>query len=369
MRPLALFAALAWWPLCAAQAQTSVSALLETARGQEKAGDYAAAEQTYREALALAPGDLETLKRLGVLEQTELKFDASIQLFQQVLARDAQYSGVNFYLGVSYFGKNDLGAAIDSFQRELKTAKPHPRCRYYLAMALRASGQPDEAIAQLNKSVEENPKDADALYELARIYKDGSLRAVERLKALDPDSFQLHALMGEMQADQEHYADAIREYQAALAKRPDAQGIHYAIGVAYWAQRQWEPAEQEFQLARKENPGDALTNLYLGDIAVQQRRFSDAVGYLQTAQAEQPALHQVHLLLAQCYKAQKEPGKAKTELLAAIAAEPDAAQPHYLLAQVYRELNDAQASAAELAEFQRLSAQEEQKNLPHKARN
>src|SRR6202035_4192688 len=73
------------------QAQTSVEALLEQARSEENAGNYDAAEHIYRQALAVAPENLETLKRLGVLEQTELKFDDSIRLFKQVLASDPVY--------------------------------------------------------------------------------------------------------------------------------------------------------------------------------------------------------------------------------------------------------------------------------------
>src|SRR5258707_1346485 len=121
---------------------------------------------------------------------------------------------------------------------------------------------------------------AERIYELARIYKNASLRSIELLKALDVDSFQLHALMGEVYADEERYPEAIEQYQAALAKRPDAQGIHYAIGIAYWAQLRLDLAEKEFRDAWKENPNDALTNLYLGDIAVRDQRFSEAFRFL-----------------------------------------------------------------------------------------
>ncbi len=251
-------------------AQSDVGAFLEQARAAEKTGDYQAAERVYLQALALAPGNLETLKRLGVLQQTELKFGESIESFKQVLAREAQYPEVNFFLGVSYFGENDFNQAIRSFELELGTLKPHPRCRYYLALALQAAGQIDESISQLNRTVAENPKDADAFYQLARIHKNASIHAIEKLKALDQDSFQLHALMGEVYADDERYAEAIKEYQAALAKRPDATGIHYAIGVAYWVQHQLDAAKKEFKDDLKENPNDALTNLYLGDIAVHE---------------------------------------------------------------------------------------------------
>jgi tetratricopeptide (TPR) repeat protein len=355
----ALMATTAW----ATQTQSNVELLLEQARSEEKTGDYAAAERFYRQALTLAPDSLETLKRLGILEQTELKFDDSIRLFHQVLASDPRYPSVNFFLGVSYFGKIDFNQSIDSLRRELETPHPHPRSHYYLGLAFQSSGRIEEAISQLNQSLAQNPKDADALYELARIYKNASLRSIELLKALDQDSFQLHALMGEVYADEERYPEAVEEYQAALAKRPDARGMHYAIGVAYWAQQRTDLAEKEFKDAWNENPNDALTNLYLGDIAVRDQRFQEALRFLVVAQQGQPNMSQVYVLRGKCFHGLKEPEKAKAEFLAAINADPAAAQPHYLLAKVYRELHDQQASAAELAQFERLSKLEKEKTL------
>lgn len=332
-----------------------VTTLLEQARAEEKTGNYSAAEALYKRTLQLAPGNIEILKRLGIVQQTELNFDDSIQNFQQVLAHDPHYPEVNFFLALSYYGKNDLAAATQSFTRELASPHPHPRCRYYFALALQAEGRVDEAIAQLNRAVAENPKDADSLYQLARIYKNASIQAMDRLKELDPDSFQVHALMGEIYGDEQRYPEAIQQYQAALAKRPDAPGLHYTMGVAYWAQNQFDPAAAQFSEALKENPQDPLTNLYLGDIAVRQRRFAEALKYLRVAEKGQPAMAQVHLLLGKCYQGQEDYADAKAEYLAAIAGDPGAAQPHYLLAQVYRKLNQPQASASELARFAELS--------------
>jgi tetratricopeptide (TPR) repeat protein len=353
----------------AKQTQDNVEALLEKARGEENAGNYDAAEKTYQEALAVAPENLELLKRLGVLVQTELKFDDSIRLFKQVLAGDPSYKGVNFFLGLSYFGKNDFAQSVDYFERELKTPKPHPRTQYYLGLALQSSGRIDEAISHLNQSLAQDPKDADALYELARLHKNASLHSIEALKALDADSFQLHALIGEVYADQERYSDAIEEYQKALAKRPDALGMQFLIGVAYWAQRQMEPAEKAFKEAYKENPNDSMTNLYLGDIAVRYQRFLEAMPYLMAAKQAQPNMPQLHVLLGQCYQAQNELKKAKLEFEAAIIADPAAAQPHYLLARVYRELHDSQASADELAQYEQLSKLEKEKTFPRAPQN
>jgi len=338
-----------------------VKALLDQARACEKAQDYAGAERSYRQALMLAPDDPEVLKRLGILQQTELKFPESVEVFRRVLSISAQYPEVNFFLGASYLGLNQFQKATESFQAELSTPNPHPRCSYYYAIALVSLGRPDDAIAQFNQSLIRNPKDADALYQLGRLHMNASLETIQRLTELDPDSFQLHALIGEVYANNKRYEDSLKEYRAALAKRPDAAGIHYALGAAYRNLKQIDEAEKEFLLALREDPNDLRVNLYLGEFAVGRGNFAGALQYLRVASAAQPGAARPHFLLGKCYHALKDLEKAKTELLAAATADPNDAQPHYLLAQIYRAQGDTKSSARELKEFQKLSLAEKEK--------
>ncbi len=338
-----------------------VKTLLEQARAYEKTENYAGAEQSYRQALTLAPDNPEVLKRLGILYQTELKFQESVQLFQRALSISAHYPEVNFFLGASYLGLNQFQKATESFQAELSTANPHPRCNYYYAIALVSLGRPEAAITQFSQSLARNPKDADALYQLGRLHMNGSLEVIQKLTDLDPDSFQLHALIGEVYANNNRYEDSLKEYRAALAKRPGAPGIHYALGVAYRNLKQIDEAEKEFLQALREDPNDLRVNLYLGEFAVGRGNYARAIDYLRVASAAQPGAARPHFLLGKCYHALKDLGKAQTELLIAAAANPNDTETHFLLAKVYREQGDTKSSAREMDQFQRLSLAEKQK--------
>ena len=338
-----------------------VKSLLDQARVYEKASDYKSAEGSYRQALALTPNDPEVYKRLGILYQTELKFQESIEAFQRALSFSAQYPEVNFFLGASYLGLNQFQKATDSFRAELSTPNPHPRCHYYNAIALVSLGRSDDAIAQFNQSLARNPKDADALYQLARLHMNAGLDVIQILTDLDPDSFQLHALMGEVYTSNRLYEASLKEYRAALGKRPDAPGLHYALGVAYRNLQQIDEAEKEFLQALREDPNDFRVNLYLAEFAVGRDNCAGAMDYLRVATAALPSASRPHFLLGKCYLALKDLEKAKAELLTALSSDPNDTQTHYFLAQVYRELGDKKASALELKEVQRLSAAEKEK--------
>lgn len=359
-----LYATLAVCQTTQSQSNPKLDDLLRQARSDEQQQDYPGAERVYAQALALAPEDPEVLKRAGVLYQTELKFNDSIDLLRRALELKPHYPEAAFFLGASYLGLNDLPRAVDAFRAELANPHPHPRCRYYLGVTLESSGQMEEAVAEFNRAVSENPKDADSLYELALIHQNASLKAIDQLRQIDPDSFQLHRLMGTIDAENERYSEAVKEYQAALAKRPDDASLHYAMGVAYWAQHEMDPAQQEFSNALRQDPDNPLIKLYLADIAVKEHRFNDARPYLRAAEAALPEMSRVHVLLGRCYEAVKDLDGAKTEFERAAQLDPSDPRPHYLLAETYRELDEPQASARELAMFQTLSKAQDERNIP-----
>lgn len=358
LRPL-IAPALLIWLAGAAQAappQTRTGDPFQQARVYERQQNYAAAESVYREVLASHPNSVEALKRLGIVEQTEFKFNDSIEIFKRVLREHPGYPQVNFFLGLSYYGLHDFNDAITSFQDELKTPAPHYATRYYLALALEVEGRADQAIAQLDQAAVQNPNNANILYELARLHMDASFRAIETLRKLDPDSFQIHALLGGLYANEGHYNAAVGEYQAALKKQPDATGIHYSLGVAYWMLKQLGPAEKEFLLALRESPDDPQTNIYLGDIALRQQQFSSARDYLKRAETSQPKTAQTHLLLGRCYVGLNDLSRAKAEFLLAAQLDPADPASHYLLAQVYQKLRQPEDRQRELATFNKLSS-------------
>lgn len=342
--------------------ESGTTKLYQQARVYEHAQNYAAAEEVYRKLLAAHPDDPRALKRLGIVEQTELKFDDSIALFRRVLHEHPEYPQVNFFLGLSYYGLHDYNGAIASFQKELKTPTAYQGTRYYFALALEAEGRDDEAIDQLNQVAAQKPNDANVLYELARLHMDASFHAIQKLRQLHPDSFQIHAFLGGLYENEGQYSAAVTEYEAALKKQPDATGIHYPLGVAYWMLRQLGLSEKEFLLALKESPRDAQVEIYLANIALLQQQFGKARDYLIQAKGRQPQDEQIHLLLGRCYLGLDEFQQAKAEFLFAVHLNPTGPRSHYFLSQAYRKLHEPADAQRELTLSNRLSSTQRAKS-------
>ncbi len=203
--------------------------LLSHAIELENSKDYAGAERVYREALLASADDPEILKRLGLVCQQQGKYDESIEIFQRILRRAPVYPGVNSLLAISYYSLNKFGETIEASRKELTGNPKDKQARYYLALALSASGQLFEAIQQLEGLQAEDPQNLAVVYQLVVDYKAAAQQTGQRLVKMAPDSEFAHAMRAEALADGERFDQAIVEFKEALRKNPDFPGIHLAM--------------------------------------------------------------------------------------------------------------------------------------------
>src|SRR5437867_9607964 len=238
----------------------SLQNLLSHAIELEKNKDYAGAERVYREALLASADDPEILKRLGLVCQQQGKYEESIELFQRILTRAPVYPGANSLLAISYYSLNKFGKTIEASRKELTGNPKDKQARYYLALALSASGQLFEAIQQLEALQAEDPQNLAVAYQLVVDYKAAAQKAGQRLAKMAPDSEFTHAMRAEALADGERFDQAIVEFKEALRKNPAFPGTHLAIGQVYGRRKDREKPQQELKLAWSEHPNQRLPN-------------------------------------------------------------------------------------------------------------
>src|ERR1017187_2767821 len=181
-------------------APQSLDEYFSQARALEGSENYAGAERVYLDAAQNYPHNPEVLKRLGIIYQTELKFNDSIDAFQQALQVDPKYSEVNFYLGLSYFGLNQYDKAIASFDTQLEIDPKYRRAHYFQAQGFRTLNPNAADMPQNEILLHEDPGDKKALYQLIRFLKATTLQAIDQLANLDPNSEYILVLKAESHA-------------------------------------------------------------------------------------------------------------------------------------------------------------------------
>ncbi len=113
---------------------------------------------------------------------------------------------------------------------------PKPDIIAELAYTYQLDGQPGESARRYTQAANATPKDLGLQLSAAQAdVAAGSIESagpfLERAAALNPDYYRLHAIRGEIAQLQEHDADAVRQYSAALANLPvtPVEGPLYGI--------------------------------------------------------------------------------------------------------------------------------------------
>lgn len=136
-------------------------------------GDYARARADAERGLALAPANPYLLCVLGQIEMAEHRADRARQAFDGALRHDPSLATAWANRGILAFETGDLDGAVRDLSRavELTRANASPReeapLLFNRAVALRAAGREEEAIADLTRALELAPDDEDVRRALA----------------------------------------------------------------------------------------------------------------------------------------------------------------------------------------------------------
>lgn len=195
------------------------------------------------------------------------------------------------------FEARNYDETISILRSVLSNKKKNDKAHYLLGMALKRTGQTDEAFSEFQIAVKEQKKNHDARYELSLMQIEREMfeeaaknleEGIKRTKEKDPRFFyaqgQLAIAQGDLKgatvlmnravaeqpdnplfktgladlyAAQKVWGLAITNLRAALAmapNSPDAAMIHYKIGKLHFNARQWNEAYQAFKTATEKDP-------------------------------------------------------------------------------------------------------------------
>ena len=140
------------------------------------------------------------------------------------------------------------------------------------------------ALVWLNRDF---PSDPDVLYVTTHAYSDLSTRAALHLAGSAPASVQALELNAEALESQGKWDEAAAQYQAILKQQPDIRGIHYRLGRIILSKPQAPTtitdARAEFEAELKTDPHNAGAEYILGEMARQSQQWEDAIDHFSNA--------------------------------------------------------------------------------------
>jgi tetratricopeptide (TPR) repeat protein len=230
---------------------------------EEKDGKFVQAANEYELAAHADPSE-SNLFDWGSELLLHRTLGPAIEVFQDAARRYPSSPRIAIGLGMALYAHGNYDDAVKSLLRAADLNPSDPSCYLFLSKAYYSSpNQADDVIQRFRRFSELQPRNALALYYYAMSVWKGKrgqdpslhLQQIESLLKksldLDPKLADAHLQLGNLYSDQSKYAEAIPEYVRALELDPDLADAHYRLGQAYVRTGQKESAQLQLQVYQK----------------------------------------------------------------------------------------------------------------------
>jgi superkiller protein 3 len=349
--------------VCLAQTPGPVAAAtsIEQARTAAAGGRYAEAIADYREALRIAPRNVDAQIGLAQAFRAVHNFDAATQILEQARREHPRSAAPLVMLGDLDIELQTYDAAIAHLTAALAIEPANLDARNRLAVAYRAKGGAADvaaALEQIAKVLARDPKNALALYTRAEIYADQNrdglaLPDAEKVVELQPQNSRGRALLGKIlvRAPAGASAEELKSRcgQAVLALEPLTSGASagaadsetlFLLSRAYRCAGEDEKAAATLEKFEKSSQNDRTTKenqtqakhlVQQADELAMKNDFAGSLAALQQAIAMDATYPAAYSQLAKLYYSSGEIEKASDAIALALARAPY--HPEYLYVQ------------------------------------
>ncbi len=335
-----------------------VQELYAQAKSAQAAGNLPEAAARYEAILKIAPRLAAAYNNLGSIYLRQREFRKAAQVLQRGLELDRNMPSASALLGIALYEMGEYAAAKPRLEVALRANANDGNAALYLANDLIHLSEFEKAAEQLQALARREPKNQEVWYLLGKVYIQLSQESLAKLNEIDPNSYLVHQVSGEVMESMNNLDGALLEYKKAVEIAPDRHGTHYHLGNAYWLLLMWEPAKKEFLAELANDPQNCRAHWKLGDILLeQQAEPQSALDEIDKALALCPDSAEAHEDRGRALLKLERYEEAAKSLQKAAAADPAEPRPHFLLSQAYRALGRAQEAQTEMRTFSKLQEQ------------
>ncbi len=300
----------------------TTSELLAIAVQHHRGGRLQAAEQIYRQVLAVEPDQPDAFHLLGVIAHQAGRHEAAVEYIRRAIGLKGNAAPFHNNLGEVYRALRRISEAVACYRRALELNPGYAEAHSNLGLALNGQGKFEEAVACCRRALELKPDFADAHNNLGLALKeqgklDEALACHGRALQLKPDFAEAHTNLGSVFKDQGKLEEAVASYRRALGLKPHSAEAHNNLGVVLQDLGDLQGAEDSFRAALRNNPRFAFAHYNLAalvggrlppeELAAQRRLLQES----ELTDAERSLLH---FGLAQVLDARGEYAEAAEQL-------------------------------------------------------
>ena len=288
-------------------------------------GKNEAAASSLRDALRIDPGYLPARLKLAEVLLNLGRFDESREMCQAVLKDNPQTAPAYYWLGRVAAAKGQGALAEEQYRKACELWPSYGTAHYALALAYQKDGQAGEAQRQMaafqKYKADSDPQPEDPMLEAVRSLDNSALAHLmkgvdlenagqmeqaiaehEEAVRQDPKLVQAHANLIALYGRAGQPEKAEREYRATVAINPNLPQSHYDYGVFLASREKFAEAEAAFRKALESSPNYAEAHSNVGAMLERRGKLVEAEREYQAAIEDKPNFRQAqyqlgHLLL------------------------------------------------------------------------
>ncbi len=311
----------------------TISEALAIAIQHHQAGRLQAAEQIYRQILAVEPNHADAWDLLGVIAHQVGKHEVAVEYIARAVGLNENSAAFHNNLGGAYRALRRIPEALACFRRALELKPDYAEAHNNLGAGLYDRGKPDEAVTCYRRALELKPDYADAHYNLGVALNDqGKLDEVvtcyRRALELKPDYAEAHNNLGAALNGQGKLGEAATCYRRVVELKPDYAEAHNNLGAALNGQGEVDEAVACYRRALELKPDFAIVHHNLGVALKGQGKLDEAVACYRRALELEPNYAKAHGNLGIALNEQGKLDEAVACHRRALELKPDFAEIH-----------------------------------------
>lgn len=213
--------------------------------------------------------------------------------------------------------------------------------------------QAETAVTTLLLLNREFPHDAQVLYISTHYYGQLASRAAQELAATAPSSYQAHELEAEAMESQGKWDEAAAEYNKILEQNPKVPGIHFRLGRVALSKSEspanTDEAKKEFEDELKIDPTNAAAEFSLGEIARRAGQWEEAILRFTNASKLDPGFAEAFVALGMSLNSAERFSEAINPLERFVKMLPADPAGHYQLSIAYARTGRKEEATREMA--------------------
>ncbi|MEQ8786497.1 MAG: tetratricopeptide repeat protein [Pirellulaceae bacterium] len=313
-----------------------VAALHERALVAFQSQDFSMAVGLLSQVVARNPS-ADAYNQLGAAQGAQRRFLEAEQSFEQAVALAPQSAEAHFNLGALQRRHKKYAAAAVTLRKAIRLQPEFMPPRVELGEVLQRLGRADEAMAAL-LSVQEcklSPEKRRKLTVVLRRLGDDLSRQQRHTEAetllrrsdeVTPNAAETIARIGSALAAQGRHEEAVHEFERALAQRHQFPEVLVNLGASLKTLNRDDEAETMYRRAIAFRPDFAAAHCNLGSLLVGKQQFREALAHCRLAVEQKPDFAEGLMNLGAAQLSLGDVNGARSSYYAALRIRPDDAE-------------------------------------------